>query len=668
MKILKASLMAAMVGLMSISGSSTVAQTKAAPTIPVEAWALRDIVTNVELSPSGEHLLVLSLKSKEGDYLLEVYETANLSKPLRALNAKPMEIISARWVSDNYIFGTAWEVKRKRVKFNGDDVRERLSYFYNLEKNSFSQVDGDFGYVSPLPKEPDAILIGTGTEVEGAFGVDPLAEIRPRSYYKLNLKNGSRRLVLKGSEKHRSASFDLDGNPRFSGGFDAGSNELVYYYRAVGDGSWKEFSERVDYDDYDNLYRRLGGPHGFAGISGEDPNKGYFIDNRNGDDKTALYEFDFLTGQVGEKIFETPDSDVMRIQSHSMSWAGNNKMVAARFPGAKMERHWFDMEEKELYENLEREIPFSHSIGITSRSRDGKTMIVYNSGPRDPGSYWFVKDEKMVKLGSRNPLVNQKLLSDVEYIRYPARDGRIIPAYVTKPAGEGPFPLIVLPHGGPHVNEIIGYDEWGQLLANAGYMILQPQYRMSTGWGQDHFDSAYGQHGLAMQDDKDDGALHLVKLGLVDPDRMAMFGWSYGGYAALVATSREDQIYQCAVAGAAVADPAKSFNSGNKAGLDKPLKDWAERRGTIGINPINEVEKTNIPLLMVHGDVDNRVLYFHYKDYKKAMEAASNAAPSEYLTLEGADHFYTTLMYNHQEAFFTKMLDFLANDCGPGGL
>ena len=95
--------------------------------------------------------------------------------------------------------------------------------------------------------------------------------------------------------------------------------------------------------------------------------------------------------------------------------------------------------------------------------------------------------------------------------------------------------------------------------------------------------------------------------------------------------------------------------------------DWAERRGTIGINPINEVSKSNIPLLMVHGDVDARVLYYHYQDYKKAMDAAGRTN-AQYLTLKGADHFYRTLMYNHQEAFFTKMLDFLENDCGPGGL
>ena len=294
-------------------------------------------------------------------------------------------------------------------------------------------------------------------------------------------------------------------------------------------------------------------------------------------------------------------------------------------------------------------------------------MIVTNSGPHDPGSFWLVRDGKMTKLGSRNPLIKPDQLSDVDFIKYTARDGRTIPAYVTKPKGEGPFPLIVLPHGGPHVNEVIGYDEWGQFLANAGYMVLQPQYRMSVGWGRDHFDAAYGQHGLAMQDDKDDGALYLVEQGLVDRDRIAMFGWSYGGYAALVATTRDPNIYQCAIAGAAVADPEKVYKLRRSPSSPKALDEWSRRRGTIGINPINEVTKSNIPLLMIHGDVDSRVLYFNLEDYRETMEAAGKTN-AQYLTLEGADHFYRTLMYNHQEAMYTKILDFLKNDCGPGGL
>jgi dipeptidyl aminopeptidase/acylaminoacyl peptidase len=678
MKILKTSMLALSIGIFSLA-LPTVANSENEivvtepgtelgqnyTPVPIDIWAQRDAVSSVEVSPDGKHLLLLKLEGgKEGTNILEIYSTSDFSKPVRRLNAKPMEMIAARWVSDKHIFGTAWQIVRKSVTGPEADVRSYRAFSYNLEKNKFANADGTFNIVNVLPKEPDYVLVSQGNPNAGATGVDPFEAFRPRAYYRFNLETGARSLVLKGSEKYPDAEFDDDGNPRFTTGSDGDAQ--VFYYRAPGDGSWKELSERFDLAKHDNLYRILGGFHGFAGVNGEDPNKGYFIDHR-GDDKAGLYDFDFKTGAIGKKIYSNPDADIISVQRHSMRWAGNNKVVAAIYSGAKYERHWFDMEEKALYESLERKIQNAHQINITSRSRDGNTMIVSNNGPKDPGSFWLVKDGKALKLASENPAIKSTELNNVEFIKYPARDGKIIPGYITIPKGKGPFPLVVLPHGGPHVNEVVGYDEWGQLLANAGYLVLQPEYRMSVGWGKSHFDAGYGQHGLAMQDDKDDGALYLVKEGLADKNRMAMFGWSYGGYAALVATQRENNIYQCAVAGAAVSDPEKSYFGRRNPDTPKALDDWAKRRGMIGINPIKDVAKSNIPLLMVHGDWDARVEYYHYTDYKAAMEKAGKTN-AQFLTLKGADHFSRTLMYNHQEAFYTKLLDYLKKDCGPGGL
>jgi dipeptidyl aminopeptidase/acylaminoacyl peptidase len=233
------------------------------------------------------------------------------------------------------------------------------------------------------------------------------------------------------------------------------------------------------------------------------------------------------------------------------------------------------------------------------------------------------------------------------------------------PKGKGPFPLIVQHNGGPAVNGMVSYDEMGQMLASQGYMVFHPEIRISTGWGQKHFDAGYKQHGLAMQDDKDDGVKYLIEQGLVDPGRVAFFGWSYGGYAALVSLSREEQLYQCAIAVAAVADAEKQY-LGRRDPTLKTLDDWNRHRGGTTVNPIKEVAKVNIPLLMVHGDVDRRVMYYHLKDYQKAFTAAGKTG--EFITMQGADHFGNTLMYTHQQQLYTKMLDFLANDCGPGGL
>jgi dipeptidyl aminopeptidase/acylaminoacyl peptidase len=389
------------------------------------------------------------------------------------------------------------------------------------------------------------------------------------------------------------------------------------------------------------------------------------IDALNGEDKAALWEFNFDTGQIGKKLFQAEDADVLSVGLHSIP--GNGKLAYAEYPGAKWERHWFDEDEKALHEALQQQIPYAHNLDISSRSRDGRRMIVTNRGPRDPGSFWLVKDGQLAKLGSRNPLLNPEQLSDVKYIRYKSRDGMMIPGYVTIPKGTPPFPLIVLPHGGPAVSEVVDFDEWGQLLANAGYMVLQPEYRMTVGFGKKHFDSGHNEHGYKMQDDKDDGALYLVEQGLADPDRMAMFGWSYGGYAALVAAAREENIYQCAIAGAAVSRPEVWYRDVVGPTTPKAIDEWFQGRGvTKGVNPYATVDKVNIPLLMVHPEDDSRVLYYHFTDYKKKFESLGKTG--EFITLEDADHFYATLMYTHQQQFYTKMLDYLANDCGPGGL
>ena len=707
--------------------------------VPIDSFAMRNLVNTVAVSPDGKHLLVMKLLAKGGKYAIDIYSTDDFSKPIRTIGADPMEFFVGsppRWVSDTVIAGGTWKWVRKRVRGPEDTGWDTLLFSYDIEKNKFRQLENKktrtegsgFTILNNLPGEPDEILIATGADVGGELGVDPFARFRPRSYYKYNVKTGGKKLVLKGNEDIFNVTFDGKARPRFAQGVRNG--ERAFFYRLPDSKDWKEYWTRENGDDYDQMYRILGGIEGQQGWVKDDPTTAMMISNHGGD-KAALWTYDLVNGVFKDKIFEAPDADVLGLQGHSNTWGSPDSDVSTSaiiYSGAKRERHWLDMEEKALHEQMESKIPNAYQISITSRSRDGQTMVVQNTGPRDPGSFWFVKDGKMMLVGSRNPLVKAEDLSDVKFIRYPARDGKMIPGYVTIPKGEGPHPLIVLPHGGPHVNEVIVYDEWGQFLANNGYMVLQPQYRMSVGWGKDHFVSAMGQHGFAMQDDKDDGAKYLVEQGMADPNRMAMFGWSYGGYAALVAASREPNIYQCVIAGAAVADPKKSHlqrsRGGSGALKSDMIEDWARARGGfVGINPIVEIDKVNVPVMMVHGKQDARVLYFHFKDYRTEMERVAKdkqqgscsggiddsvctttiyrsvrgggdsvvpvmqtssekvgetgreeirkelfQAKNRFVTLEQADHFSITLMYEHQKKLYTEMLDFLQNDCGPGGL
>ena len=645
--------------------------------VPIDYFAIRHGIANIAVSPDGQHVLVLALESRDGQNVLKIYNTDDFSKPLKTLASGSTQFMDARWVSDNVISGSTWKWVRNKVRGPEDSAIDGLLYSYDLRTEKFTNLEPEktnraegsgFTIVNNLPDDPDKILISTGTSVGADLGVDPFRLFRPRSYYKYNLKTGGKSLVIKGSRKYGSIRFDGEGNPIFATGRDRNSKETINYYRPDGSKKWVEFGRRRNDNNYDDLYDIIGGANRVVGMKYEDPTTAIIIDN-NGEDKASLWEYDLVGDKFGKKLFQARDADVIGTLSHSNRWGegedGDVPIVAAIFPGAKRERHWFDMKEKALYAQFERKIPNSHSVSISSRSRDGKTMIIQNSGPKDPGSFWLVRNGKMAKLGSRNPLLAAEDLSNVEYIRYKARDGQVVPAYVTKPnTGSAPWPLVVLPHGGPHVNEVIGFDEWGQVLANNGYMVLQPQYRMSTGWGKKHFDSALGQHGLTMQDDKDDGAQYLIDKGWARKDEVAMFGWSYGGYAALVAASRSPNMYQCVIAGAASADPKKAMlKQGGASRLGKAVREWVESRGGfVGINPIEEIDKVNVPVFLVHGELDSRVLYFNYKDYKKAMNKAGK--PGKFLSFKQTEHFSVFMSYKVQKELYTGILDFLENDCG----
>ena len=268
-----------------------------------------------------------------------------------------------------------------------------------------------------------------------------------------------------------------------------------------------------------------------------------------------------------------------------------------------------------------------------------------------------MKDVQLI--GERAPLVNRELLGAVKYIKYPARDGLKIPAYVTIPkVGKKPYPTVVMPHGGPWVRDVNIYDEWSQLLASHGYMVVQPQYRGSTGFGLNHWKKGDNNWGQTMQDDKDDGVKVLVDKGLADPDKVAIFGWSYGGYAAFAASVRENGPFACAIAGAGVADlgriSASLFNGGRYGRVFQ---------GTTvsGLSPIENAEKLAMPLFIIHGDIDQRVPVEQSRLMVEKLESLGKS--HKYLELEGADHFSNTLYYRHKSAFYPAMIDWLENSC-----
>ena len=630
-----------------------------------ETWAVGSAMSNVDISADGRYVSFHQRLSREADPVLKIFNSSDLSTKPYILGGESLEIVQSSWIGNSQMIVVFRGRAREDIEgFNSGVYEYRLALF-DMQTKEFTKLNErglgssasfSISLANTLPFETNKILISYNEYKRGS-------SYRAPSYYKYNLKTGSKSLVLKGREDYGTIRFDNYGNPRFATGFDAGSGTYTYYYRNIGDKKWSNFYS-VSENIMENFY-----PVSFPK---KDSSEIYVIAN-NGEDKEGLWIYDLVQQKFVKKIYSDPDADLSGTFGHYNSYKHPELMLGISTSKAKPERLYFSgdlsLEQEAVDYQISQAIPNSYNTRITSTSKNGDVLLIRNVGPRDPGSYYLLFEGKIKFIGSTKPNFKAEDLSDVEFIQYKARDGRTIPAYVTIPNKKmDKYPLIVMPHGGPFVQEMIVWDTWSQLLANNGYMVIQPQYRGSQGWGLDHYTSAFndgGQGGYKMQDDKDDGALHLIKQGLVDPDRVAMFGWSYGGYAALIAAAREDQIYQCVIAGAPVTDMVQQLNyyKNQLRGASK-IQQISYREGSI--SPIDVADKVNVPVLVIHGEDDQRVPVSHALKYVEKLKEYNKEY--SYVELQDADHFSNTLFYKHKMEFFPKMIDFLAKDCGPNGL
>ena len=512
---------------------------------PLEYFALREVVNNVTVSPDGERVAMLKILSRTGDPILHIYDSDDMDADPLVVDADPMEIVGYRWASDRHVVLQFRQQVRNRLQGQeGSVFGYRLAVldvidetFDDFETNTAPQIE------NVLQGKPNEIIVSEREGIDNSVGVREA--FRPRAYYTVNLERGTKQLLIRGRFDLARIYFDSDGNPRVARGFDIGTRDYLVYYRDPGENSWREVYRWTE-DQFEGFF--------FEEVIGLDDSVpgNILMLALNGDDKLGLWSFNPETKTFDELIYRRSDVDVYGVRYHSNSWTYPDRVTAVSYFKDNLHFEYFDEIEGATFNQLEQLVPHAHYVSISSRSREGDTMVVRNVGPRDPGTYYLLHNGEFEFLGSTQPLLDSDELADVEYIQYTARDGRPMATFVTIPnTGEPPYPTVVMPHGGPFVREFVLFDEWAQMLANNGYMVVQPQFRMSLGYGFDHFMSSIvdedesglmvSQAGRKMQDDKDDAALHLVEMGLADPDRMAMYGWSYGGYAALIAASRTPQ-------------------------------------------------------------------------------------------------------------------------------
>ena len=311
---------------------------------------------------------------------------------------------------------------------------------------------------------------------------------------------------------------------------------------------------------------------------------------------------------------------------------------------------YFDPLMKKLAESVPQVLDEGYRFSMVDFAEDPRKMLVYGESATDAGTYFFVDfaTGETTVVASNYPSLPDEWITQKQGIDYKAADGLNIHAYLTLPPGKTPknLPLVMLPHGGPAARDFIDFDWEAQAFASRGYAVLQPNYRGSSGYGATFEDAGNGEWGRKMQSDLIDGIAHLAKQGIVDPKRVAIFGASYGGYAALAGAILDPAgTYRCAVDIAGVAD-LRSFlsfsadNSGTTYDSETVIywkKLFGEPAHYDEISPARQAAKAYCPILIIHGTDDTVV---PIDQSRRAESALRNAGKDvQFITYKGQTHW-----------------------------
>lgn len=632
--------------LCSISGASWAQPQQ----VEVEVWADTDQVTAVDMSPNSERIAMLMRRSRAGDPELLLFNTDDLSGSLQAITVEEgLTPTSLFWANDRYLivsmivelsrsgrpvylprvlsFDTQEQSWRSMVQIGGRDIRSSAS-------NQAAQL-GIGRVQSQLIDDPDNILIAHTED----FGQSP-------NLYVTNVATGARQLIMRGNERFEGFILDRQGQVRGTTEYDMANNRIVTLARTSPDDDWREIGDldAANRDRFELL--------GF--FDPDRPNIATVMSDEAGYDTTGIYAQDIITGER-EEVFRADNHDAVSVILSPRASDGS-RVIGYRYADLEgIQDYYVDQEFGGLYASLSDAFP-GRDVSIRRYSEDGQTALIYTSGPQDVGTWYLLRDGRVARLIGRNSELPADALSPTYLVQYEARDGLPLSGYVTVPAGEGPHPLIAMPHGGPWVRDYLGYDEWAQMLANRGWAVFQPNYRGSRMLGKAHWLAGDRQWGLSMQDDVEDGVQVLIEEGIADPEQLGFFGWSYGGYSAFAAATRPNSPFNCIASGAGVSDIRRI-----RGGLSGSRFAREFQQPTIdGVNPIELVDQVERPMYIIHGDYDSTVPVEHSRRWVSAAEAAG--VDISYVEIEDMGH--SPLTYENNMEWLPGLFEFFETKCG----
>ncbi|WP_312310155.1 alpha/beta hydrolase family protein [Stenotrophomonas indicatrix] len=348
---------------------------------------------------------------------------------------------------------------------------------------------------------------------------------------------------------------------------------------------------------------------------------------------------------------------------------GTQVPVGALFMGTTPRTRFFDetSEDARLYRSLETAL--GAPVYITSSTRDGSTVLVESWSGRNPGDFYLYDTlgKRARHLISRSDWIDPAQSADVRAITLQARDGRPLHGFLTVPPGVPmrALPMVVVPHGGPiGVLDDGTYSTETQMLAAAGYAVLQVNFRGSAGYGRAHAQSARKQWGAAMQDDVTDATRWAIEQGIADRERICIYGASYGAYAALMGTVREPGLYRCAAGYVGIYDLPLMYARGDiqsdESGLIY-LREWLGRpKDLVERSPVNLAAQVGVPVLLAAGREDQRAPVVHTERMEAALKQAGTPVQALYYKNEGHG------LYNlaNQRDYYGHLLAFLSRSLG----
>ncbi|NEZ04347.1 alpha/beta fold hydrolase [Wenzhouxiangella sp. XN201] len=511
---------------------------------------------------------------------------------------------------------------------------------------NLTDLDGVRAQIYSVPKStPGQIIVGLNDR-------DPALH----DVYRVDIESGERELLIENNQNIAGWVVGLEGNVRLAvrQTEDGGTETL-----RVSDG---EVGETL----YTCSWQETCGPNRFH----SDNKRVWFQTNKGEDnDLVGLYLMDAETGEM-EFVERDPEGEVDF--SGAIYSNATDELLATAYVGDKPRIYPKDERFEQALAFLREQLP-EGEIGLRSLTADDSLALVSLSRDVDPGTVYLFNWEEMEvsELYRSRPELPVEHMAEMQPIRYEARDGLEIPAYLTTPKGvEGDnLALVALIHGGPWARDTWGYNSLAQFLANRGYAVLQPNFRGSTGYGKAFLNAGNNEWGDAMQDDITDGVRHLVDKGLVDPERVCIMGGSYGGYATLAGMTFTPELYTC---GVDIVGPSNLITLINSIPpywgpirkiFDLRMGDASTEEGREQLerqSPLNHVDKIAAPLLVIQGANDPRVKQAEADQIVVAMREAG--LPVEYIVAPDEGHGFRGR--TNRLAMMARIEDFLATHLG----